>query len=319
MRSTVLALPVLGAATCLFTMASCGGVGGSGFSNNPGGPGGGGGGGGSGPPDAMLHFDSGSATGPGGGPASDCSDAAKLVYVIDDVGVLHSFDPGSLTFKRIGATNCPGARSTNSMAVDRSATAWVNDVNGQLYKVSTADASCQATSFVPGQHGFGHQFGMGFSADAPGSSSETLFIDGIGGFGLATIDLSTMTLNPIGKFNDGLARADCELTGTGDARLFGFFTNNPASVAEIDKSTAAILSNAPQTGVHTGTDWAFSFWGGSFYLYTANQNLNPFDTSNVTQYDPVAKTTTVVMHQIGFRIVGAGVSTCAPTKPPTVK
>jgi hypothetical protein len=326
----------LSAATAL--LLACSGTGSSGFGNGGGAGGGGsgghggGGGGGGGTPN-LEDSGSGGFDSPSG--PSDCSAAAKLVYVIDDMGVLYSFDPGLIpspsAFTMIGQTNCPmsmgmPASTTNSMAVDRNATAWVNNVDGALYKVNTSNASCEATTFVPGQHGFGNQFGMGFSADTDGGTAETLYVDDIGalglntGKGLASIDLTTMILTPIGQFNDGLAGDSCELTGTGDGRLFGFFTNNPASVAQIDKANASILSNAKQVGVNTGTDWAFSFWGGSFYLYTADQTLNPSDTSDVTQYDPsVTGPPKVVMAEIGFRIVGAGVSTCAPVTPPPVK
>jgi hypothetical protein len=210
---------------------------------------------------------------------------------------------------------CPGAgMNYNSMAVDRNATAWVNDVSGHIFKVSTADASCTTTTFVA-PFGF-MQMGMGFATDTAGGTSETLYVDGIGGAGLAKINLTTMALTPIGPFGGALLGQDCELTGTGNAELFGFFTTMPASVDEIDESNAQVLSSAPQPGVDTGTDWAFSFWGGDFYLYTADTTLNPNDTTDVTRYSPSTKQTTVVKQQIGFRIVGAGVSTCAPTQPP---
>jgi hypothetical protein len=295
---------------------ACGGSNSSGSGFSHGNDGGTFGGGGDGSPPPLLQGDGAGGTGPNSG----CSAAATLVYVIDEQGGLHSFDPGSLTFQTIGTINCPGeAASINSMAIDRNATAWVNDIGGNLFKVSTADASCQTTNFIA-PSGF-TQMGMGFSADAVGSTSETLYVDGIGnegseGAGLATIDLTSMALTPIAQFDGALAGQDCELTGTGNAQLFGFFTTTPAAVAQIDKSTAHILTDVPQPGVDTGTDWAFSFWGGNFYLYTADTTLNPGDTSDVTEYNPTAGTTKVVLQQIGFRIVGAGVSTCAPTQPP---
>jgi hypothetical protein len=314
-------------AVAALVFGGCGGAAGSGFSD--GGAGGNGGGGGQGGSAIDLH-DSGGSTDDSGG-NHDCTVAATLVYVIDETGILYSFNPGTLKFSEIGKTNCPGAMGLiNSMAIDRSATAWVNAVDGNLYKVNTSDASCEKTDFAGGQHEFGAQFGMGFSANASGAAAETLFIDGIGalgggGSGLATIDLGTLVLNPIGNFSGYLAGEDCELTGTGDGRLYGFFVNDPltqtpASVAQIDKSNASILSNAllPES-VDTGTDWAFSFWGGSFYLYTADQNVDPEDTSDVTEYDPKANATSVVLSQIGFRIVGAGVSTCAPLVKPPIK
>src|SRR5580692_5127728 len=128
----------VGLGAALVFLVSCGGPGASGFATDRDGGGGsaGSGGGGSGGPPPDL---SDAAPGTGTGTSTlECSAAAKLVYVIDDMGVLHSFDPGKLAFTTIGPTNCPGAEGTNSMAIDRSATAWVNDVNGKIYKVNTA-------------------------------------------------------------------------------------------------------------------------------------------------------------------------------------
>jgi hypothetical protein len=241
--------------------------------------------------------------------------------VIDDMGILHSFDPPSLAFRTIGPVKCPSANGTNSMAVDRTATAWVSDNDGNLFKVSTSDASCQTTPFVIGQNGW-RKFGMGFATDAAGGTTETLYVSETSGVfgamdskGLGKIDLATFKLAPIGQMGGNLKGYAAELTGTGDAKLYGFFTNMPASVAEIDKSSAAILSDAAQASVNTGTDWAFSFWGGDFYMYTADTRTNKASTTDVTRFRPSDGTTTVALPQIGFRIVGAGVSTCAPTMP----
>jgi hypothetical protein len=70
------------------------------------------------------------------------------------------------------------------------------------------------------------------------------------------------------------------------------------------------------TGVVPPMAWAFSFWGGHFYLYTS-QGAGTGNGSDVTDYDPVSGSiNTSFMKGIGFDIVGAGVSTCAPTAPP---
>jgi hypothetical protein len=140
--------------------------------------------------------------------------------------------------------------------------------------------------------------------------------------GMGKIDLTTMTLTPIGMFSGAQQGYDCELTGTGDAKLYGFFFNTQSTVNEINKSTAAIMSNAnvPVNVNLNGTgniDWAFSFWGGDFYLYTADTSQAPY--TDVTRYRPSDGSSTVVLPQIGFNIVGAGVSTCAPTTIPPVK
>jgi hypothetical protein len=277
------------------------------------------------PPD--LGGDDGGTTGPlGEGGAMDCTEAAKLVYVVDDTRTLHSFDPASLTFKAIGKPplNCPTLANDfpNSMAVQRDGTAWVNYESGALFRVSTADGTCTATKFVPSQHGF-KNFGMAFSTDSTdgGSGAEALYVAGIvtyadrrppTGLGLAKIDLDTLTLTPIGDFSGSLAGLPAELTGTGDGRLFGFFTTDPATLAEIDKTTGATSTPKPLSGVATGTAWAFSFWGGDFWFYTASYPA----TSDVTRLKYATDNSLGnVLSQIGFRIDGAGVSTCAPTTP----
>lgn len=137
--------------------------------------------------------------------------------------------------RTIGTLSCPTTSSPFSMAIDRDATAWVLYQNGEIFRVSTTDVSCTATSFTPNQAGF-EVFGMGFVADAPGSTEETLFVAGGSLFDLTTgtaslgrID-SSLTLTRVG----GLPGWP-ELTGTGAAELWGFFPDtSPPSVRQID-------------------------------------------------------------------------------------
>jgi hypothetical protein len=268
--------------------------------------------------DLFGNGDGGNLGGDGGSQAG-CSESAKLVYVLSQERGLYSFNPGTLTFKQIGTLNCPTAATPNSMAVDRQGTAWVNYDDGRLYKVSTSDASCATTTFQPGQSQF-MKFGMAFSSDAAGSEKETLYVASIedplgGGAGgrLAKIDLSTMKLTVLGNFTGSQAGQGAELTGTGDAHLFGFFTTQPAELAQIDKSNGATSGTKSLTGVSTGDAWAFSFWGGDFWFYTADL----ISTSQVTRLKTATDgSISVVKSNLGFRIVGAGVSTCAPTTPP---
>jgi len=275
---------------------------------------------------------SGGGGGSGAGPGSGCSEAAELIYVLSLENDLYSFRPDVKQFTKIGPLECQTAMQPNSMAIDRNAVAWVNyvqndglgsDTAGSLFQVSTADASCQPTTIALPPNWY--RLGMGFATDEAGGTAETLFVAGTGpGIGAGTspglgrIDFSTSSLVPIGQFTGGLSGQSGELTGTGDARLFGFFTTTPVQVSEIDKATAA--TNAPQSlpAVETPAAWAFSFWGGDFYLYTApDPTLDPTRTTNVTRYDPEGGTTdTAYMTNIGFIIVGAGVSTCAPLEPP---
>jgi hypothetical protein len=261
----------------------------------------------------LLVGNDGSAVNQGG-----CSDAAKLVYVVSKEGSLYSFDPPSLTFKSIGHPTCPTAGSPNSMAVDRTGTAWISYTDGTVWRVSTKDASCVTSPYATDQLGF-HTFGMGYASNDADPLTDTLYIDDHDGRGLAKVDGSGKA-SLIAPFGTPLAGKNCELTGTGDGRLFGFFTTLPAQVAEIDKATGAVLSTQVLQTVSTGTEWAFSFWGGDFFLYTAQADTSGLPqnatTSDVTRYRPTDKSVTVLRQNIGFRIVGAGVSTCAPTTAP---
>jgi hypothetical protein len=83
-------------------------------------------------------------------------------------------------------------------------------------------------------------------------------------------------------------------------------------VAEIDKKTGAILSEAPQQGIDQkpGLNFAFAFWGGDFYMF-----VGPYGQTGVYRYSPNTSATTLVK-TVSLSIVGASTSTCAPTAPP---
>jgi hypothetical protein len=264
----------------------------------------------------------------GTGNEDGCTDAEKLVYVVDSTNGLHSFNPATLAFATIGTLNCPTSSggfsltdpTPNSMGVDRSGTAWVNFDDGELFKVSTADATCTATSYVPSNNQDEQRWGMAFSSNTAGSTDETLFaVPNNGqskGYGLNSLNLTSLTLTSIGAFTDGLPGKAAELTGTGDGNLYGFFTTSPnATLAQIDKTSGAtaLADQVPLDGVQTGDAFAFSFWGGDFWFYTSPDGVS----SSVTQYKASSdKSINVVVADTGFAIVGAGVSTCAPTAPP---
>jgi len=234
-----------------------------------------------------------------------------------------------MAFTRLGVPQCQVKGAPNSMSVDRNGVAWVNyGSDGGIYKVDTATLACQKTAFVSGGSiGFSPNLSLGFSSDAAGSSSETLFIsDNTGdarntpgvGLGAARVEPNSLMATKLGPtpFSGILQGAMCELTGTVDGRLFGFFTTQPAHLAEIDKSngTTPMPIELPNVDAHTG-GYAFSFWGGSFWFYTSANA----DNSLVTEYDPIANTSNVVVPDVGFTIVGAGVSTCAPLVMPVPK
>jgi hypothetical protein len=255
----------------------------------------------------------------------DCPERAKIVYVVTQQDMLLSFDPDAAALKPVGKLNCPAGFGSSpfSMGVDRQANAWVLYQTGfgagSLWKVSTLDASCQATTFKPGQAGF-ELFGMGFSADAPLQKDESLWAAGggaltftMGQCSFGTIDTKTMLLKPVGKLQAGPGCPD--LTGNGLAELFGFFTtSNPPSVARIDKATGQTLQSWPLPAAQfsgSTAAWAFAQWGGKLYLFFDNEATASTTISTLTPDTGVVAT---VKANIGHVVVGAGVSSCAPSK-----
>jgi hypothetical protein len=260
-----------------------------------------------------IQLDGGPGSGGGGNTGPGCSEEAKLVYVVGQGNELYKFDPPSLAFTQVGIIDCPqngGFATPFSMAVARNGSALVLFSDGKLYRVDTTNAACTATTYQPGQATL-LTFGMGYVSDAPGSEAETLYVGDYEGKGIGKIDTDTMTMTFIGPY-DTLS-GPAEMTGTGDARLFGFFLSNPVNVAEIDKTSGDILSQAPQPTVTIGSAWAFAFWGGDFWLFTNPSNFS----SQVDRYQPSTGMTTTVKQNVGISIVGAGVSTCAPVEPPS--
>ena len=198
----------------------------------------------------------------GGGPnvcgGNGCAVGTELVYVWALDGNIYSFDPPTKTFTFVATPDCD-AFSPNSMAIDRNLNAWLNYLepggsapNDYIYKFNlTTKTGCQASGIqIPA--GF-DQVGMGFSSDTPGGSTETLYVDGIGGAGLAKVNMTNKTITSIGNFaNDAnLEGQSCELTGTGNALLFGYFTTSPyVRVAQLDKTNANATLGHAAPGLH---------------------------------------------------------------------
>jgi hypothetical protein len=119
-------------------------------------------------------------------------------------------------------------------------------------------------------------------------------------------------LNYVAPYNAAVALA--QLTGTGDGRLFAFQplvtqgseSTTESFIAQIDPATANVIDTEPLPGLVAGDGWAFAFWGGKFYVFTA-----PSGSTIVTQFDPSTKTSVAVSDSSDV-ILAACVSTCAP-------
>jgi hypothetical protein len=228
----------------------------------------------------------------------ECAEETKQIYVLGTDKALYRFNPETLQFKHLGIIGCPSAAGTFSMAIDRRGTAWVEFTDGRLFAVSTFDASCKATAFQAGQTGF-NTFGMGYAKNADGLG-ETLYASGAG---LAALDTKTFEL----KFLGSLSFGRTELTGL-DQELYAFAVGSGV-VARLNKNTAATEVVYRTSAINETAAFAFAQWGGEFWIFTGNE------MSKVTRYSPVSDTSSVAVENTGMLIVGAGSSTCAPTKP----
>ncbi|APR78072.1 Tryptophan synthase alpha chain [Minicystis rosea] len=185
-----------------------------------------------------------------------CAAGTELVYVWGLNNKIYSFDPPTKTFTVVATPDCL-ASDPNSMAIDRDLVAWLNYLtpgagtpNQYIYKFDLKTKTGCTASGIQIPSGF-TQVGMGFSSDTPGGNTETLYLDGIGGAGLARVDMATKTVIPIGNFSNDpkLTGQSAELTGTGNALLYGYFTTSPyVRVAQLDKTNGNAISDSQVQG-----------------------------------------------------------------------
>ena len=251
-----------------------------------------------------------------------CPDSGStLVYVITESNDLYSFYPPTLAFTLIGTLSCTATPGVTpfSMAVDRQGIGRSVFSDGTLYLVDMGTAACASTGFQTDQSGF-LTFCMGYAADSAdgGDGGETLYVAECSATmgaprpnsrGLATVDTTSLHLSFVAPFTPPIPGP--ELTGTGDGRLYGFYTNafgSGSHIVQIDRGAGVILQDFPLQ-VGTPLDgYAFAFWGGVFWVFTFS-NQSP--ATIVTRFDPVTRSETMVT-TMPEGVVGAGVSTCAP-------
>jgi hypothetical protein len=266
------------------------------------------------------------------------ADGVDLVYVVDEANHFMSFDPRLLPadpFKIIGTLACPTTGASIevnqpavipfSMSVDRDGVAWVLYTNGQLFNVSLTTAACTAAGNTVGAGGM-NLFGMGFSTDTVGGMTEKLFLAGgntdpsVTPRKLGYDDTHGGNLVPVNVGNVAGGDFSPELTGTNEAKLFGFFPNlaTVAYVQEITKTSGATVGmkwNLGTTGLGANiNDWAFAQWGGVFYVFVTTSDAQGGNrVSTVRSIDRATNTYKVELPNVQYFIDGAGVSTCAPT------
>lgn len=238
-----------------------------------------------------------------------CDPELLYIYLVTSETDLFRYRPDTGEFKLVGNLGCTGDASPFSMGVSRTGSGYVLYNDGQLYKVSMADASCEATNWVSGQLGF-NAFGMGYAIDDD-MMGETLHVAEISfdkpSMGLATIDTNEFTLDYIGPFSDNPGFA-IELTSSDDGNLYGYFLNSDGPggvVVQIDKDTAEIVDSVDLPIGGGGSALAFAYWGGDFYIFTSDGD----SITTVTRYTPADGGVTTVA-TLDRTVVGAGVTTC---------
>jgi hypothetical protein len=247
------------------------------------------------------------------GTANECASETKAIYLVSSDADLIRFTPETEDFQIVTRLKCgnPDTLPT-SMAIDRRGTAWIRYDDEALITASIKDGSCAITKFTP-QLGF-RKFGMGFVASA---GTDVLFLADSAGKGLATLNTKTLATQLVGPFTGEFFGKKAELTGTGEGKLYGFFPDyNPAKMARIDPASGTTSEPVALTGVEADSEWAFAFYGGDFYAFAAK-------AGGALPQDQLGSVVTKVragiatrLKQLAFRVVGAGVSTCAPTSSP---
>jgi hypothetical protein len=273
------------------------------------------------------------SNGSGGSGDDGCSAASKLIYVVDSNNTLSQFDPSAKAFHDLGTLSCPVPTTDPqfgfplmyqpfSMGVDRNATAYVLYVDQSgfstkplVFKVDTTGAGlpCSATSFTAPSTLV--EFGMGFSTTTAGGDVDQLFIGGSadptasGNATLYNLDVTNYAVSPALGGVDGSP----ELTGNANAELWGFFPSGASTQAHIEQinktnGTAISSSMLPANMQGQAAAWAFGFYGGDYWVF-----LQKMTDSNTSVYE-VSPTGTLMTTTPapGRKIVGAGVSTCAP-------
>ena len=250
------------------------------------------------------EFDTDTATSP------DCPETVQQIYLLDSSANLYRFHPPSKELQQVATIDCDVGplASPYSMAISRDGTAYIlYKALGcvGIYPVSITTGVCgEKTDFACGTDGF-RSFGMGFVTLTSTSTLEDLYIGNASQ--LAILDPEDWEVDIMGAL-----KGNPEFTGNARGELWGFFTTtNPPQVARLDKNTGRLLDTwkLPSLSSYPSA-WAFAFWGGSFYIFYAA--LMATSTNVYRVEDGVIEP---YMIDTGKRIVGAGVSTCAPVAP----
>jgi hypothetical protein len=239
-------------------------------------------------------------------PEDDCDETSDLVYVIDrDQESLYLFDPMTLSFAFLGDLDCGTFSGTPaSMSVSRDGIAYVRYSDDTVYGVNLETMNCQPTSY---NSNFG-SFGMGYSTKSEGTWQDDLYISNTNQ--VAKLDTNTWNLTPLGQLP-----SQSELTGNADGELWAMLPLEvPAALMQIDTTTGNTVQKINLSGMPNPMNidtFAFATWGGDFWLFIRENGMG--ESTNVYKVASSGAMNKVAV-DTGMNVVGAGVSTCAPTE-----
>jgi hypothetical protein len=209
-------------------------------------------------------------------------------------------------------------RRTFSMAVDRLGFAWVQYLGGELRKVDVTNvANCTDPGYVPGQTGVS-QLRHGLRLQQPVRRlrphlRQHLQRQAEGNKDRRLLDHRPPTLRPRQARQDQLRRR-----GHRHRRRPGLPVRRrqPRQAGRGRQGHRHTLSVIPLPGVELGGAFAFAFFAGDFYFFTDSDNDSTSEVTHIDYDDSDnngKQDLTVVCTTPPCSIVGAGVSTCAPT------
>ncbi len=240
-------------------------------------------------------------------PVGDCDTTDDRIYLIDkDTADLYLFDPGTLSMDALGTLDCDMYGQPASMGVSRDGHAYVRYSDQTVYDVALDTMRCTSTSYSERTTRFG-AFGMGYATSSAGTWRDQLFI--ANGRTLATLDTGTWRVT-----NVGTMPSQSELTGNAAGELWAFLPlETPAEVRQIDPTTGRTVTTLNVRGFPDPSNidtFAFAAWGGELYAFVREYGMG--SSTAVYRVDASGSLTRVVA-ALGINVVGAGVSTCAPT------
>ena len=238
-------------------------------------------------------------------PEDDCEETSELVYVIDrEREALYLFNPLDLSFDFLGDLDCGVYSGTPaSMSVSRDGVAYVRYSDNSVYDVDLQTMNCQPTSY---QTNFG-SFGMGYATETEGAWQDDLYIANANQ--IAIVNTNTWNLTMLGQLP-----SQSELTGNADGELWAMLPlESPAALMKIDIDTGRTTQTINLSGMPNPSSidtFAFATWGGDFWLFIRQNGMGEStDIYKVSSSGAMNK----VASDTGMDVVGAGVSTCAPT------